>query len=98
MRLGWKEEPMSRLPILCRNSRSSEIHIQKLHRLEEPMIQLHHSRPLFLILLIAFAITPLLHAQQAATPPEVENEQTLGINKEPYLTVVSAVSDGGLLQ
>jgi beta-galactosidase len=35
-------------------------------------------------MLAVFALVPLLHAQQTVIPPEVENEQILGINKAPY--------------
>jgi beta-galactosidase len=57
------------------------------------MIQLRYSRLSLLVLLVVAAITPLLHAQQAMTPPEVENEQVLGINKEPYHATLMPYKD-----
>jgi beta-galactosidase len=44
-------------------------------------------------LLVVCAPVPLLHAQQATTPPEVENEQVLGINKEPYHATLMPYKD-----
>ncbi len=40
-------------------------------------------------------LIPLLSAQQAAMPPEVENEQVLGINKEPYHATLMPYKDRG---
>jgi beta-galactosidase len=45
------------------------------------------------ILIVTPALTPLLHAQQAVVPPEVENEQVLGINKEPYHATLMPYKD-----
>ncbi len=45
--------------------------------------------------LAAFLLTPWLVAQQAMTPPEVENEQVLGINKEPYHATLMPYKDRG---
>jgi beta-galactosidase len=42
-----------------------------------------------------FVLTPLLVAQQATLPPEVENEQVLGINKEPYHATLMPYKDRG---
>lgn len=39
------------------------------------------------------ALTPPLEAQHAVTPPEVENEQVLGINKEPYHATLMPYKD-----
>jgi beta-galactosidase len=44
-------------------------------------------------ILVLSAIAPLLHGQQALTPPEVENEQILGINKEPYHATLMPYKD-----
>jgi hypothetical protein len=35
-------------------------------------------------ILVVFALIPMLHAQKAVIPPEVEDEQVLVINKESY--------------
>ncbi len=44
------------------------------------------------VLAISFPL-PALHAQQASMPPEVENEQVLGINKEPYHATLMPYKD-----
>ncbi len=44
------------------------------------------------ISLVLLAFIPPLHAQ-AVTPPEVENEQILGINKEPYHATLMPYKD-----
>ena len=43
--------------------------------------------------LFLFGLTPVLLAQQAPLPPEVENEQVLGINKEPYHATLMPYKD-----
>ena len=45
------------------------------------------------ILMVTSALTQLLHAQQALMPPEVENEQVLGVNKEPYHATLMPYKD-----
>ena len=42
---------------------------------------------------MVLALIPLLHAQQAVMPSEVENEQVLGINKEPYHATLMPYKD-----
>jgi len=55
-----------------------------------------NSEILFLLLALALLpLAPLLHAQHAALPPEVENEQVLGINKEPYHATLMPYKDRG---
>ena len=44
-------------------------------------------------MLALFALIPLLHAQQAVMPSEVEDEQVLGINKEPYHATLMPYKD-----
>ncbi len=44
-------------------------------------------------LLFVFVFAPFLRAQQAPLPPEVENEQVLGINKEPYHATLMPYKD-----
>jgi len=57
------------------------------------MIQLHRVRSSLWALLLVSARIPSLQAQQAMTPPEVENEQILGINKEPYHATLMPYKD-----
>src|ERR1035437_2136877 len=45
---------------------------------------MRYRRFVFRALLAFFALVPLLHAGQLPLPSEIENEQVLGINKEPY--------------
>ena len=59
------------------------------------MLQMRHSRWILWTLFVAFTLTPLLAAQQATLPPEVENEQVLGINKEPYHATLMPYKDRG---
>jgi len=44
-------------------------------------------------MLPALALVPHLHAQQAVLPPEVEDEQVLGIDKEPYHATLMPYKD-----
>ena len=44
-------------------------------------------------MLALFALIPLLHAQQAVLPSAVEDEQVLGINKEPYHATLMPYKD-----
>jgi beta-galactosidase len=59
------------------------------------MIQMGHCRTSFWTFLLVFSILPRLHAQQAVMPAEVENEQILGINKEPYHATLMPYRDRG---
>ncbi len=57
------------------------------------MIQIRNVIPVLQVLLVLSALTPLLHGQQIKTPPEVEDEQVLGINKEPYHATLMPYKD-----
>ena len=59
------------------------------------MISVRDTRCILWALLVVFASGPLLVAQQATLPPEVENEQVLGINKEPYHATLMPYKDRG---
>ena len=56
------------------------------------MTQMFRNRSLLQALLLFFALVPSLCAQ-AVTPPEVEDEQILGINKEPYHATLMPYKD-----
>src|SRR5208337_4398201 len=57
------------------------------------MIQIRNVRSMHLAILVLSALAPLLPGQQAVTPPEIENEQILGINKEPYHATLMPYKD-----
>jgi beta-galactosidase len=57
------------------------------------MIKSHRIRSLLWGLLLVSARIPSLQAQQSVTPSEVENEQVLGINKEPYHATLMPYKD-----
>ncbi len=57
------------------------------------MIQMRYFRSTLRSIFLLSLLTPSLHAQQAATPPEVENEQVLGVNKEPYHATLMPYKD-----
>jgi beta-galactosidase len=59
----------------------------------KPMTRRRYFLSAIFILMVTPTLTPLLHAQQAAVPPEVENEQVLGINKEPYHATLMPYKD-----
>ena len=62
--------------------------------LEEKMTnQKHYFRSAACKSFIVLALIPLLHAQQAVMPTEVENEQVLGINKEAYHATLMPYKD-----
>jgi beta-galactosidase len=54
---------------------------------------MRYFRSLMCKVLPALALVPLLHAQRAVMPPEVEDEQVLGINKEPYHATLMPYKD-----
>ncbi len=56
------------------------------------MMRFQRLTSLLQVSLVLLALIPLLHAQ-AVTPPEVENEQILGINKEPYHATLMPYKD-----
>ena len=57
------------------------------------MIQIRSFRSMLWVVLALSALGPLLDAQQASIPTEVENEQVLGINKEPYHATLMPYKD-----
>ncbi|MBB5060394.1 beta-galactosidase [Granulicella aggregans] len=57
------------------------------------MIQMRTFSWVMCKMLAVFALIPLLQAQQAVMPSEVENEQVLGINKEPYHATLMPYKD-----
>ena len=57
------------------------------------MIQIRNLRSMLQAILVLFALAPLLQGQQTVTPPEVENEQILGINKEAYHATLMPYKD-----
>ena len=60
------------------------------------MIQLPRFRSMLRIVLIIMAVLHArMYAQQAMIPPEVEDEQVLGINKEPYHATLMPYQDRG---
>jgi beta-galactosidase len=54
---------------------------------------MHYFRSSMWTALAVLAMTPPLHAQKAVLPSEVENEQILGINKEPYHATLMPYKD-----
>ncbi len=48
---------------------------------------------LWLFLLLTMTLMPMLYAQQATAPAEVEDEQVLGIHKEPYHATLMPYKD-----
>ena len=57
------------------------------------MFQTRHFSFAIFTLSLMFVLTPLLHAQQAILPAEIENEQVLGVNKEPYHATLMPYKD-----
>jgi beta-galactosidase len=57
------------------------------------MIQIRSLTSMLWAVLALSALGPLLDAQQASIPTEVENEQVLGINKEPYHATLMPYKD-----
>ena len=52
---------------------------------------MHSRRIVFSVLLASFSLVPLSRAGQAPLPAEIENEQVLGIDKEPYARHLDAL-------